>query len=147
MAENNFQLPEHSLLAELDPLEQAHSQPDWIKENHPDYIESHGSHHDPLTSVRKFTHQGHEVKITTTYRIEIDGVDIQPHALVDNEGNLFSHVMPFETYGSAPELIKTLLDRFPEFFAKLKADAEDNHSGHHPHHDDNAGGNGDHHDR
>lgn len=118
MAMLGFDLPDISVLEELNPTTEENVQPKWIRERHPDYVENHVMH-DPLKSVRTFTHMGHQVKIATTYQIEVDGVPVQPHALVDNQGRLFSHAMPFETYGSATDLIKSLLDRFPEYFSKL----------------------------
>jgi hypothetical protein len=111
-------LPDVSDLAEVNPGEEGNVQPRWIRERHPEYVEHHIMHH-PLTSVRAFTHAGHQVKITTTYQIEVDGVPVQLHALVDDQGRLVSHTTPFVSYGTAPDLVKALIDRFPGSFANL----------------------------
>ena len=111
-------LPDMSILQSIDPFSEQSVQPSWIRERHPEYVDDHELHHS-LTSVRAFTHAGHHVKITTSYQIEIDGTPVWFHALVDNEGRLRCHTTPYETYASATELVKKLIDRFPKSFADL----------------------------
>jgi hypothetical protein len=125
-------LPDVSALEGVNPTAEENVQPEWIRERHPEYVEHHVMHQ-PLTSVRTFTHAGHQVKITTTYRIEVDGMPVQLHALVDDQGWLISHTTPFVRYGSATDLVKTMIDRFPRSFADLG----DGGSGHDHHHEEN----------
>ena len=94
-------------------------QPDWIREKYPNYAEDHGMHPE-LSSVRKVTHRGHTIKITTTYVIEIDGRRHSLHMVVGDDGGLFCHSTPYHRYRSAVDLVETLIDRFP---AAFEADA------------------------
>lgn len=128
-----FKKPDVSRLKDINPEANENTQPRWIGEKHPAYAESHGSHHG-ISSVRQFMKGGHHVKITTTYHIEIDDKPVFLHAIVDNEGKLRCHTTPYETYISATELVKTLMERFPGAFAELKPEDrqhKDNHKGGH----------------
>jgi hypothetical protein len=121
--------PDTSELEKVSPTAEENVQPDWIREQYPDYVENHVMHH-PLNSVRTFTHAGHQVKITTTYQIEVDGVPVQVHASVDNQGWVFSHATPFVNYGSATGLVKALIDRFPKSFTNLGDRGQEHDHGH-----------------
>ncbi len=118
-----------SALERVDPTVEENVQPEWIREQYPDYVDDHVMHRS-LTSVRTFAHAGHQVKITTTYRIEVDGVPVQLHALVDDQGRLVSHSTPFVSYGSATDMVRALIDRFPESFANLRDGNEGHDHGH-----------------
>ncbi|MBX3305915.1 MAG: hypothetical protein KF751_07660 [Nitrospira sp.] len=67
-----------------------------------------------MTSVRQFDHQGHQITIATTYRIEVDGRPIHLHMLIDDAGQVHSHYAPFTHYTSAVDLVKDLLTRHPD---------------------------------
>jgi hypothetical protein len=114
-----------SVLEGVDPTVEENVQPEWIREQYPDYVDHH-TMHQPLTSVRTFAHAGHQVKITTTYRIEVDGVPVQLHVSVDNQGRVNSHSTPFVSYGSATDLVRALINRFPESFTNL-SDGDQGH--------------------
>lgn len=121
-----------SVLEGVDPTIEENVQPEWIREQYPDYVEHHAMHQ-PLTSERTFAHAGHQVRVTTTYQIEVDGVPVQLHALVDDQGRVVSHSTPFVSYGSAPDMVKALINRFPESFANL-SDGDQGHD--HAHEED-----------
>ena len=87
-------------------------QPDWL-----DIAEggdSHGGH--GLVSKRVFTHRGHEVSIKTTYEITIDDKPYAGHVSVDEEGHIRCHSIPYETYPSAVDFVKQLIDQYPRSF-------------------------------
>lgn len=104
-------------------------QPDWIKEKFPSYIQGHGHHR--LSSIREAHFKGKHIKVKTTYVIEIDGKHVVVHARVDNQGKVHCHTTPYEPYDSVIDLIKMLLDKFPD---SLPVDDKDDHNGGYNHH-------------
>jgi len=94
-------------------------------------IDPHAGHE--VTSVREFTHAGHVVRIITTYHLELDGHPIRAHLSVDEDGQVYIHATPFVTYASATDLMKTVIDAYPESFSASDVDQERPHHGHsHP---------------
>lgn len=85
---------------------------------------SHGSHdgaahddHRPsdhmLSSVRRAHHEGHDIEITTTYEIKIDGRKVNLHARVEQDGSLRCHSLPYTSHASAVDLVKALIESYP----------------------------------
>ena len=98
-------------------------QPEWVLSEHRSHRkQAHGTRH-LVQSVREFDHGGHEVRITTTYKVEIDGEPIHLHMAVGEGGHLMCHSTPYEEYASAVDVVRTLIDRFPAAF-------ETDHGGH-----------------
>lgn len=104
--------PDISVLAQYSPTDGAQSHPQWVKNRFPSYVEPHGKHE--ATSVRELTHKGHTVRIITTYRVEVDGKPADLHLSVDEDGQVFTHATPFVTYASAVDLMKAVMDAYPE---------------------------------
>jgi hypothetical protein len=123
--------PDTSVLARYSPEDGANSHPEWVKKEFPTYVVAHAGHGD--TVVREFTHNGHVVKVTTTYHVEVDGQPIQGHLSVDEDGQVFTHATPFVTYASAVDLMKAVLDAYPDAFADPGSDEHSPHSGHDHH--------------
>ena len=107
--------PDTSVLARYSPTDGAHSHPDWVKTQFPTYIIPHGGHE--ATAVREFAHRGHLVKIFTTYRVEVDGHPIGAQLSVDEDGRVYTHATPFVTYASAIDLMKAVIDGYPDSFS------------------------------
>ncbi len=61
-------------------------------------------------------HKGRNIVIRTTYEIKIDGQAYQGHAKVDGHGRIHCHAIPYDTYPSAVEFVKQLVDLYPESF-------------------------------
>jgi hypothetical protein len=101
-----------SVLAQYSPTNAAQSHPEWVKTKFPSYVEPHGKHE--ATSVRELAHKGHTVRIITTYRVEVDGKPADLHLSVDEDGQVFTHATPFVTYASAVDLMKAVMDAYPE---------------------------------
>lgn len=126
--------PDTAVLARYSPTGGAQSHPDWVKEKFPGYIASHGGlHGHEATSVRHLKHKGHDIKIVTTYRIEVDGKPAGMHLSVDEEGQVYTHATPFVTYASAVDLMKKVMDAYPDAFS----DSAGHDQGHNPNHDHN----------
>lgn len=122
-------LPDVSVLSHYNPEDSTASHPDWVKKEFPGYIADHGHHAD--TGVREFTHNGHVVRIVTTYQVEVDGKPVQAHLSVDEDGKVYTHATPFVSYDSAVELMKAVISAYPDAFSG--ADDSGSHSGHHQH--------------
>jgi hypothetical protein len=104
--------PDISVLAQYSPTGAAKSHPEWVKTKFPSYVEPHGKHE--ATSVRELAHKGHTVRIITTYRVEVDGKPADLHLSVDEDGQVFTHATPFVTYASAVDLMKAVMDAYPD---------------------------------
>jgi hypothetical protein len=106
-------------------------------------LTQHGHGHDPsMESVREATYRGHHITIRTTYRIEVDGRPILGHMGVTNDGQVHYHPIPNLGFASAVDLIKQLIDTFPEDFETAAALGEPDleHEHEHAHgHDDTRG--------
>jgi hypothetical protein len=77
----------------------------------------HG-HGVPMESTREATYQGHQIVIRTTYRIEVDGMPVEGHLGVTNDGQVHYHAVPNLSFASAVDLVKQLIDTFPEDFGE-----------------------------
>jgi hypothetical protein len=75
----------------------------------------HG-HGMPMESTREATYGGHHIVIRTTYQIEVDGTPIEGHLGVTNDGQVHYHAVPNLSFASAVDLVKQLIDTFPEDF-------------------------------
>ena len=84
-------------------------QPDRLEE--PEGRGSHG-----LSSTRVFNYRGHQASVKTTYEIEIDDKPYAGHINVDEEGHIRCHAIPYETYPSAVDFVKQLIDQYPRSF-------------------------------
>lgn len=82
------------------------------------HAHGHGAGHGlgPMESVREATHRGHGITIRTTFRIEVDGVPLLGHMAVTNDGRVHYHAMPNVSFDSAVDLVKQLIDAFPDDF-------------------------------
>jgi hypothetical protein len=74
----------------------------------------------PFQSVREVEHKGHKIAIYTQYEIRVDGKPFTSHVYVDNTGKVSTHALPAYSFVSAVELVKKIIDEFPEDFATRK---------------------------
>jgi hypothetical protein len=136
---NSIGNPDVSVLQNYSPTEGEQSQPAWVKAKFPGYIASHDKHE--ATSIRELTHNGHAVRIITTYRVEVDGAPAGMHLSVDEDGRVYTHATPFVTYASAVDLMKEVMDAYPDAFSDSDADTHaDTHAHANHDHDHNQGG-------
>lgn len=73
-------------------------------------------HHEASTSVREADYEGHHIVIRTTYEIQVDGVPITGHVGVTEDGQVHYHPVPNVSFASALDLVKQLIDVFPDDF-------------------------------
>lgn len=69
-----------------------------------------------MESVREATHRGHNIVVRTSYQVEVDGVAIEGHMGVTNDGQVHYHPIPNLSFNSAVDLVKQLIDTFPDDF-------------------------------
>ncbi|HZB34402.1 MAG TPA: hypothetical protein VE465_29835 [Streptosporangiaceae bacterium] len=74
------------------------------------------AHHGPVETVREEDYYGHRIVVRTTYQIEVDGRPVSGHLGVANDGRVHYHPVPNLSYASAVDLVKGLIDAFPEDF-------------------------------
>lgn len=70
----------------------------------------HHVHSGPHESVREVTYKGHNIRIVTSYRIELDGRLITGHFLVNNAGRVHYHAIPNQEFSSAVDVVKRIVD-------------------------------------
>jgi hypothetical protein len=87
-----------------------------------------GGHGHPMESVRTATHLGHEIVIKTCYEITVDGKPLATPLSVGNDGTLHTHALPEYGFSSAVDLVKTIVEIFPDEFP----DVEPGHGHHDP---------------
>jgi hypothetical protein len=99
---------------EFDPFTPGLEHPEWVRKEFPTYVEH--SHESLVRSIRTLEHRGRTITITTTYEVRIEGRLVTLHMMVDEAGQLWSHLCPYLTFASAPELVRHLLTRMPHLF-------------------------------
>jgi hypothetical protein len=74
----------------------------------------HGGHG---ASFREDHYKGHHIVIRTSYDIEIDGKKFHGNLDVSNSGTVQYHGIPNVAANSAVELIRAVIDTFPDDFS------------------------------
>ena len=67
-------------------------------------------------SVREADYRGHHILVRTQYEIEVDGRVVMGHLGVSNDGQVHYHPVPNLSFASAVDLVKQLIDVFPDDF-------------------------------
>jgi hypothetical protein len=75
----------------------------------------HGDH--GMESVRTAEHNGHSILVRTHYEFEVDGNPLVSPVMVDNFGRVACHALPNYSFLSAIDLVKQLIETFPEDFS------------------------------
>jgi hypothetical protein len=74
--------------------------------------------HGEMDSVREADYAGHHIVVRTRYQVEVDGHMLMGHMGVTNDGQVHYHPVPNLAFSSAVDLVKRLIDIFPDDFAK-----------------------------
>jgi hypothetical protein len=88
----------------------------------------------PTASVREANHKGHHIVIRTHYEISIDGKKLTAPFAVDDDGKVICHALPNYTSASAVELVKQIVDHYPDEFPVARRKPGGSHDGHTPRH-------------
>jgi hypothetical protein len=70
-----------------------------------------------MGSVREADYKGHHITVTTMYRVKIDGKPFNAVLGVSNSGMVHYHGMPNAGFASAIDLVKSVIDTFPDEFS------------------------------
>lgn len=109
---------------------------DGIKNLRKDAEAGHGTGHGAASSSvtvrREADHKGHRIEVLAEYRILVDGNPVNVRFDVDNAGRVTCHAVPNYVTVSAVDLVKRLIDAFPESFASTTG-GSDGGGGHHAH--------------
>ena len=73
--------------------------------------------HGKAQSVREADYHGHHIVVRTSYDIEVDGRMVMGHMGVTNDGKVHYHPVPNMAFVSAIDMVKKLIDIFPDDFA------------------------------
>ena len=74
-----------------------------------------------IETLREDEYEGHRIVIRTTYKIEVDGEILLAPLGLDNEGNLHCHALPNYQFTSAIDMVRRLIDNFPDDFKRKRA--------------------------
>ncbi|MBI3870520.1 MAG: hypothetical protein HY299_18490 [Verrucomicrobia bacterium] len=72
-------------------------------------------------TVRETDYKGHSIVVRTTYRVDIDGRPFMGAIGVSNSGEVHYHGVPNMKFSSALDLIRTVIDVFPDDFKKKRS--------------------------
>ncbi|WP_052494288.1 hypothetical protein [Nitrosospira sp. NpAV] len=92
----------------------------YVKKHAPKVEETQGHHHAASETIREADYEGHHIVVRTTYRIEVDGTPVTGHMGVTDDGNVHYHPIPNMSFASALDMVKQLIDVFPDDFTAAK---------------------------
>ena len=75
---------------------------------------AHGLAPDAQASVRRTVYRGHPIEIHTSYEVFVDGARLEAHMGVSQEGNVHYHGLPNYAAASAMDVIRQVVDSFPD---------------------------------
>jgi hypothetical protein len=89
--------------------------------------------HGPAPSVREDDFRGRHIVITTTYEITVEGRPLTAHVGVSNDGSVHCHSLPAYEFASTVDMVRVLIDYFPDDFPPVGApnSNQDEHGGGH----------------
>ncbi len=100
-------------LAKIDLTQDAPIHPEWVNAIHHQGHDDHGHAHHELTKEESFTHKGNEVRITTTYKVEVNGQEVMLHANFNERGTLQCHNTPYKGFKTVREFMEALINNTP----------------------------------
>ena len=85
-----------------------------------------------IDTVREDDYAGHHLVIRTTYIIEVDGKVLWVPLALGNDGQLHCHSLPNYQFASAVDMVKRLIDSFPDDFKRKRRSQKpaDGHASH-----------------
>lgn len=90
-----------------------HDHADHAGHDHDDHDhDGHDSEPGTTTSVREARHDGHLIRIETTYRITVDGQPLEGHLEVLDNGAVHYHGLPNYSLPSAIDMVRLVIDHF-----------------------------------
>ena len=72
--------------------------------------------HGDSVVTRETDYRGHHIIVRTKYEVEIDGQPLMGHLGVNDLGSVHYHPIPNLSFGSALDMVKKIIDVFPDEF-------------------------------
>jgi hypothetical protein len=88
----------------------------YIKSNAARVRKAQQMHHGDPVSTREADYKGHHIVVRTRYEVEIDGKPLMGHMGVNDAGAVHYHPVPNMSFASALDLVRKVIDVFPEDF-------------------------------
>lgn len=85
-----------------------------LDEHQADLARLHQPPDHPGRSVREVSYKGHQIRIVTNYEVEVDGVPVTGHVLVNEEGRVHYGGIPNQEFASMVDVVKRIIDLSPE---------------------------------
>ena len=92
----------------------------YVKKNARQVKTAQRPHHKMTENVREADHHGHHIIVRTRYEIEVDGRMLRGHMGVTNDGTVHYHPAPNMAFASAIDMVKHLIEIFPDDFAATR---------------------------
>ena|SRR5436309_1174958 len=90
----------------------------YVRKNAEQVKRAQKHRHGEMDSVREADYAGHHIVVRTRYQVEVDGHMLMGHMGVTNDGQVHYHPVPNLAFSSAVDLVKRLIDIFPDDFTK-----------------------------
>ena len=90
----------------------------YVKKNAEHVRKAQKHRHQKIESVRQADYKDHHIVVRTRYEIEVDGRVLMGHVGVTNDGQVHYHPVPNLSFASAVDLVKQLIEIFPNDFSK-----------------------------
>ncbi len=90
----------------------------YVRKNAAQVRRAQKHRHGEMDSVREADYAGHHIVVRTRYQVEVDGHMLMGHMGVTNDGEVHYHPVPNLSFSSAVDLVKRLIDIFPDDFKK-----------------------------
>jgi hypothetical protein len=87
--------------------------------------------HGESVVTREADHNGHHIVVRTHYEVEVDGKPLTGHLGVSDSGLVHYHPIPNLTYSSALDMVRKIIDVYPDDFGPGATPG--GHVGHDPH--------------
>jgi hypothetical protein len=73
-------------------------------------------HHGASVVTRETDYKGHHIVVRTSYQVEVDGKPVMGHIGVNDEGLVHYHPIPNLRFDSALDMVRKIIDVFPDDF-------------------------------
>ena len=106
---------------------------DAVEANKPMDHHHHGGD-GPIAVVREAEYRGHRIVVKTEYSLFVDDQPVTGHLTVGNDGQVHYHAMPNISFASAIDMVKQLIDAYPDEFPSPDDASHHDHihdAGHH----------------
>ncbi len=88
----------------------------YVKSNAARARKAQQMHHGDSVVTREADYKGHHIVVRTRYEVEVDGKPLMGHMGVNDLGSVHYHPVPNLSFPSALDMVKKIIDVFPDEF-------------------------------